>query len=544
VLTLSMLMTTAADEREILRLATSAMPSLAHCRLEGVHIDEAWRVGAAGKAAGGVPLGPQLAALEGREGTVDIPGRPWAWAFPLASPAELIGHVVVSADDAPPEPQRFLLAMLVQLAGVAVANARLHERERALTNQLQVTNRSLERSTAAAEQARSDAQRSLDIHRLLTAVATAAEGPAGIAHAVHQLTSLPVAVEDRHGSLLAWAGPGEPVPYARSPAGSRQRLLRRAVAAGRPVRHRGRLWSAARSGGEVFGLVALVDASCTARPLDEVVLEHAATVLTLELARLRVVAEAELRVRRDLVEQLLSGERPDDATARAHSFGYDLSQPHRVAMFVTARDSYGKDALLHAVRRGARDAGAGSLVVSRPNGVVLLCAGTHDWDRLRVAVEAELGTPGQCRMGLGGVCLHPSDYERSFREARLALRLQEESSGPPSVTSFEDLGVYRLFSQVGDLSTVEAFARRWLGLLVDHDVARRGELVRTLSAYVECGGSYEATAAALNVHRSTLRYRLGRIKDLSGLDLNDPDTRFNVQLATRAWSTVGAVRRQ
>src|SRR5579862_9375426 len=68
VLALSMLMTTAPNEREILRLATSAMPSLAHCRLEGVHIDNAWRIGAAGKAAGGVPLGPQLAALEGREG--------------------------------------------------------------------------------------------------------------------------------------------------------------------------------------------------------------------------------------------------------------------------------------------------------------------------------------------------------------------------------------------------------------------------------------------------------------------------------------------
>ncbi|HVM64506.1 MAG TPA: helix-turn-helix domain-containing protein, partial [Acidimicrobiales bacterium] len=177
-----------------------------------------------------------------------------------------------------------------------------------------------------------------------------------------------------------------------------------------------------------------------------------------------------------------------------------------------------------------------------PNGVVLLCAGNHDWDRLRVAVEAELGAAGQCRMGLGGVCLQPSDYERSFREARLALRLQEDSSGPSAVTSFEDLGVYKLLSEVGDLSAVDAFARRWLGPLLDHDVARQGDLVRTLSAYVECGGSYEATAAALNVHRSTLRYRLGRIKALSGLDLSDPDTRFNVQLATRAWSTVGAVR--
>jgi DNA-binding PucR family transcriptional regulator len=44
------------------------------------------------------------------------------------------------------------------------------------------------------------------------------------------------------------------------------------------------------------------------------------------------------------------------------------------------------------------------------------------------------------------------------------------------------------------------------------------------------------------VHRSTLKYRLQRIRDLSGLDLNDPDVHFNLQLATRAWGTMQALR--
>jgi DNA-binding PucR family transcriptional regulator len=43
------------------------------------------------------------------------------------------------------------------------------------------------------------------------------------------------------------------------------------------------------------------------------------------------------------------------------------------------------------------------------------------------------------------------------------------------------------------------------------------------------------------MHRSTLRYRLQRIRTVSGLDLTDPDTRFNLQLATRAWTTVHAM---
>ena len=60
--------------------------------------------------------------------------------------------------------------------------------------------------------------------------------------------------------------------------------------------------------------------------------------------------------------------------------------------------------------------------------------------------------------------------------------------------------------------------------------------------YLERGGNYDATSQELVVHRSTLKYRLQRIRVLSGHDVNDPDSRFNVQLATRAWTTLRALR--
>jgi len=44
------------------------------------------------------------------------------------------------------------------------------------------------------------------------------------------------------------------------------------------------------------------------------------------------------------------------------------------------------------------------------------------------------------------------------------------------------------------------------------------------------------------VHRSTLKYRLQQIRDITGSDLNDPDARFSMQLSTRAWRTLSALR--
>ena len=66
--------------------------------------------------------------------------------------------------------------------------------------------------------------------------------------------------------------------------------------------------------------------------------------------------------------------------------------------------------------------------------------------------------------------------------------------------------------------------------------------MHTLTQYLEHGGNYDATAAELSVHKSTLKYRLQRIRELTGLELNDPDVHFNLQLATRAWGTLQALR--
>ena len=52
--------------------------------------------------------------------------------------------------------------------------------------------------------------------------------------------------------------------------------------------------------------------------------------------------------------------------------------------------------------------------------------------------------------------------------------------------------------------------------MLDYDARKQSELVRTLSVYLEQGGNYNATAKALVVHRSTLKYRLQRIRELSG----------------------------
>jgi DNA-binding PucR family transcriptional regulator len=137
-------------------------------------------------------------------------------------------------------------------------------------------------------------------------------------------------------------------------------------------------------------------------------------------------------------------------------------------------------------------------------------------------------------IGVGAVREDPSELPRSYAEALHALAIQERSHGHGLMT-FEELGVLRLMFTNDDTHDVEQFVRDWIGELIDYDSAKRTALVATLSQYYDSGCNYDATATALHIHRSTLRYRLKRIRELTGHDLGAVDGRLNLQVATRAW---------
>jgi hypothetical protein len=202
----------------------------------------------------------------------------------------------------------------------------------------------------------------MEIHDRLTRVAFEGQGQEGIAQAVHELTGYPVTIEDRFGNLLAWAGPGRRGSYPKDTPRHRDSLLRRAMAAGGPIRDAKRLFSVALLGGVAVGVLVLHDPDGAAEEAERVTLEHATTVLAMEFARLLTQADAEARLRSDLVVELVEGAEGPGALNRAQALGYDLGRPHRVVLVEGRCGDDQADDLFHAVRRAARE----GVTASRP----------------------------------------------------------------------------------------------------------------------------------------------------------------------------------
>ena len=535
-LVLSIRMTESRAEQQILELATTSGPSLVECRMHGAFLQSSgWLLTSGPLAADEVraDLEAQFAALNDAGGPVSIRDDHWSWAFPLRSLAGHLGHLVVGADEEPSSLDQFLLRVLAQQVGIAMANAQLHDRERATSAELRAANARLAESVESI-------RRRGEIHERLTQAAMTGTGLAGIAEAVHDLTGHPIVVEDRAGNVIAHAGTEGAEGQARQPRAARERMIQRALEAGGPVRELGRVVMIASPHDGVAGVMALIDPDGTAGESEIVALEHGATVAGMELARLRSLGETQLRLGRDLLEDLLAGIDPQIAVERARAIGCDLLQPRRVAVVEDVGSAADEDRLFGSVRRALRDQVVGSLLTTRAGAVVVLADGDTDWEAFRAAVVA--GLDGGCLIGVGGSCAGPADVPRSHREARLALKMGDASAGVTGITLFDDLGVFRLFAEVEETESVERFVRTWLGPLIDYDARKPAELVPTLTCFLELGQAYDATSEALAIHRSTLKYRLQRIREISQQDLSDPDTRFNFQLATRAWQTLVALR--
>jgi DNA-binding PucR family transcriptional regulator len=281
-------------------------------------------------------------------------------------------------------------------------------------------------------------------------------------------------------------------------------------------------------------------------PIERKALEHGATVIALELVKEQAALEVEWRLQGELLEELLRSEEPlpEGLRLRAERFGVALDLPHRVAVLRPQREA-SASALLDVVRRGLRSRGhRDGLVAQRGERVLVALRDADGADDVRRLLEelqrsARLaGVPFT-----GGLSSARADLAGALREAEGALAMAISSSGGRRdlLAGYEDLGPLRFLLDAPDTVQMRAMVCDVLGPLAEHDARRHSDLLRTLRAYLECGGHHATTAERCHIHISTLKYRLSRIAVILDRPLADPAARFELRLALEVLSVLEAV---
>jgi DNA-binding PucR family transcriptional regulator len=114
------------------------------------------------------------------------------------------------------------------------------------------------------------------------------------------------------------------------------------------------------------------------------------------------------------------------------------------------------------------------------------------------------------------------------------LRRIDAGDAPPAVADIEEMHMHVLLDRLAEVAANEPIVPMGaLRLLVERDARQSSHLVDTLRAYLDCFGDVALAAQRLQVHHNTLRYRIERLREIPGLDLDDPEQRLALQLQLR-----------
>ncbi|MFI6904097.1 helix-turn-helix domain-containing protein [Nonomuraea sp. NPDC050394] len=440
------------------------------------------------------------------EGLVAILG------VPLRLGRRVIGVLFAANRSARPflQEEEALLASLAAHAAVAIDNARLLQETRNALDELSQAHRTAREHAAAVE-------RAALAHDRMTSVVLRGGGIENVAAVITEVLGGTLTVLDDLGRPLAGdADAAGPDPGVFEAAQASRAL-------GRTVRRGELLIASVDVGGEP--LCTLVLRSGHVLDADERILERGAQVCALLLLFRRSVAEAEGRVRGELLDDLISRPGSPGLADRARRLGLDLDTPH--VLVVARHEGQRERAAFWASSQAAIRHG---LAAARGEEVVLLLPGDDPGAvarRIAAELTASLGQPATA----GAAVPRNGEVTAAYREAQRCAQALVALGRAGDGAGAAELGFVGLL--IGDGQDVPGFVGSVLGPVSGYDARRGTALVDTLAAYFAAGGSPSRTAEAMHIHVNTVTQRLDRIAKLLGDGWQEPERALELQLALR-----------
>ena len=277
---------------------------------------------------------------------------------------------------------------------------------------------------------------------------------------------------------------------------------------------------------------------------DRLLLQQGVTAVAFELLRLRVADTTARRIAGDVLVALARGELAgSELQRRLEPFG--LGDEVGALVLHAGESRATAERLEHALETALQAETASGLVAIHGDLVCALLPGGSDdelfelAERLLARVAQDTGTVAP-PAGAGRAAPRGA---RATRSTRRAVPWRRGCSAPRRprngdgrrrpLTTYRDLGSFALLLSLQDSDALRLFCESMLGPIEADEGHYGGELVRSLEAFIECNGQWEAAARRLFCHRHTLRYRMRKVEELTGRDLSSARDRIEFWLALR-----------
>jgi len=310
---------------------------------------------------------------------------------------------------------------------------------------------------------------------------------------------------------------------------------------------------------EAVGYLSLIGNDTDFDYLERLILGQVTPILALEFARERDRNEVESRYSAEALMDVLQGnyQQTDEILTRARLLGYDLLVPQIVAIFEIGQfePEYPTGSFQAQWSKRIRDELQRiwpTCWVSFEARRVLALLPTNEsigvieseFEKTistrmdRVQARLQQGRIGNGNLptftaGFGRVAKDVQQISQSYREAQQALEIGRRLFGEGKIHYFARLGIYRLLFHLYGHQELSDFYLETLGPLSESDSRSNNALIETLECFFNCNGNLSETARTMHLHRNSLLYRLGRIEELLGRSLEDPELRLSLLIALK-----------
>ncbi|PDO11004.1 MAG: hypothetical protein BLM47_04050 [Candidatus Reconcilbacillus cellulovorans] len=288
---------------------------------------------------------------------------------------------------------------------------------------------------------------------------------------------------------------------------------------------------------------------------------HALNVFAVQFIKQRLVLDVREQVKDSFFSQWLEGGRTagDEILRYAHLFDWDVSQPHVVGALAFepagGPDGEGdnlfeieeaRNRIWDRLRDYLRRREPGVLLTRKDaNFVVIVPADRAKesfrdkfCDRAERFAREEL-TGFRVYLGVSQEARRIEDYPLCYRQAHQTLALLRNRFRERRHMAFDELGAYAVLYRLDDPGLASLFIKSYLDPLLNYGKGKSTDLFETLRVYLQTNGNIKETAERLFIHRSSLKYRLEKIREVLDRDIDDAEQRFNLMLAYKLHDLFG-----
>ncbi len=283
--------------------------------------------------------------------------------------------------------------------------------------------------------------------------------------------------------------------------------------------------------GEIYGYIWIIADVHALSPIDMMAIEIGATVAALLMLYQESLQTAEASLKGSFMAQLIEGDgrRQTILSDQALRYGLDLRLPYRMLLVSIENGQPPTSTRAYRIINQVLAQCEAQAVAAQFAGQVAILA-QADQDALALARALIEGLESGVAIGISSAMTGPDKVGGAHQQCNETLDIAQRVNSPQRVHHFDNLGYIHTLYHAGPASLAQNPQVPILRQLLNE---RQADLFKTLETYLDAGGNSVQTAETLHIHRSTLNYRLARIKDICNVDLSSANTRLNLQIALK-----------